>query len=132
MTQRTSYVVVNTHKGLFHYSRLPYEASGIFQRVMECLLRGFRGILGVIVYLKDIVITGSSVEHFTTLDKLLQKLRDAGPKIKQNMCAFLAPSGHCIDAQGLHPFEEKMKAVEEHQYPRMSQNWNLNVIILSS
>ena len=74
----------------------------------------------MIVYLNDIVITGSSVEHFTTLDKLLQKLRDAEPKIKQNMCVFLAPSGHCIDAQGLHPFEEKIKAVEEHQHPRTS------------
>ena len=35
-------VVINTHKGLFRYTRLPYgisSAPGIFQRVMENLLR---------------------------------------------------------------------------------------------
>ncbi len=34
-------VVVNTQKGLFYYTRLPYgvsSASGIFQRYMENLL----------------------------------------------------------------------------------------------
>ena len=36
-----SYVVVNTHRGLFRYNRLPYgvsSAPGIFQRTMEILL----------------------------------------------------------------------------------------------
>ena len=36
------YVVINTHKGLFRYSRLPFgvsSASGIFQRVMKNLLQ---------------------------------------------------------------------------------------------
>ena len=117
------YVVVNTHRGLFCYNRLPFgisSAPGIFQRVMECLLRG---IPGVIVYLDDILITGSSVdEHFANLDKVLQKLRDARLKLKQNKCAFLAPSvtylGHRIDAQGLHPVEEKIKAVQEAPVPK--------------
>ena len=52
------YVVINTHKGLYRYTRLPYgisSAPGIFQRVMENLLRG---IPGVIVYLDDILVTG--------------------------------------------------------------------------
>ena len=37
------YVVINTHKGLFRYNRLPFgvsSAPGIFQRVMESLLNG--------------------------------------------------------------------------------------------
>ena len=37
------YVVINTHKGLFRYNRLPFgisSAPGIFQRVMKNLLRG--------------------------------------------------------------------------------------------
>ena len=36
------YVVINTHKGLFRYSRLPFgvsSAPGIFQRVMKDLLQ---------------------------------------------------------------------------------------------
>lgn len=44
------YVVINTHKGLFRYTRLPYgvsSAQGIFQRIMEGLLQG---IPCVVVY----------------------------------------------------------------------------------
>ncbi len=43
------YVVINTTKGLFRYTRLPYGVSsppGIFQREMEHL---FQGIPGVVV-----------------------------------------------------------------------------------
>ena len=101
-------MVVNTHRGLFRYNRLLFgisSAPAIFQRVMECLLKG---IPGVVVYLDDILITGSSTEeHLATLDKVFQKLQDAVLKLKQNKCVFLTPTvtylRHCIDAQGLHP-----------------------------
>ena len=48
-------VVVNNHKGLFRFTRLPYgvsSAPGIFQRLMENVLQG---IPNVIVYLDDIL-----------------------------------------------------------------------------
>ena len=50
------YVVINTHKGLFRYTRLPFgisSAPGIFQRVMENILQG---ISNVTVYLDDILL----------------------------------------------------------------------------
>ena len=40
-------VVINTHKDLFKYTRLPYRISsapGIFQRVMDNLLQGLSGV----------------------------------------------------------------------------------------
>ena len=40
------YVVINTHRGLFRYMRLPFgiaSVPGIFQRVIESLLQGING-----------------------------------------------------------------------------------------
>ena len=68
------YVVINTHRGLFRYTRLPYgisSAPGIFQRVMESVLQG---IAGVIVYIDDILVTGSSKEeHNQRLEEVLSE-----------------------------------------------------------
>ena len=102
------YTVINTHKGLFRYNRLPFginSAPGIFQRVMEGLLQGMDG---VIVYIDDILVTGKTrTEHIKTLDEVLARLGKAGLHLNKNKCVFLAPSvsylGFCIDSQGLHP-----------------------------
>ncbi len=76
---KQQYVVVNTHKGLFKYNRLPFgvsSAPGIFQRIMEDLLRD---IPHVIVYLDDILITGvTEAEHAANLEKVLNRLEKAG------------------------------------------------------
>ena len=64
-----SYVVINTHRGLFRYNRLPYgisSAPGIFQRTMENLLQG---IPHVGVYLDDILISRETAqEHLRALE----------------------------------------------------------------
>ena len=65
-----NFVVINTHRPLFHFNRLPFGVStapAIFQRLMESILNG---ISGVVVYL-DIIITGPTEEaHLATLEKL--------------------------------------------------------------
>ena len=61
------YVSINTHKGLFQFTRLPFcvsSAPGIFQQTMEALLQD---IPAVMVYIDDILITGKSdEEHLET------------------------------------------------------------------
>jgi len=73
------FVVINTHKGLFRYTRLPFgisSAPGIFQRVIESLLSG---IPGVVVYIDDILVTGpTEKEHLAALDEVLSQLEGAG------------------------------------------------------
>ena len=116
------YVVINTLKGLFRYTRLPYgvsSAPGIFQRVMESLLQG---ISGVVVYIDDILITGATEEeHLQALEEVLSRLQKSGLRAKKAKCKFMAPSvnylGHRIDAEGLHPLPDKVKAVNEAPSP---------------
>ena len=53
-------VVINTHKGLFQYSRLPFgisSAPAIYQQVMDQI---FQGLNGVQCYLDDIIVTGKT------------------------------------------------------------------------
>ena len=107
---------VNTQKGLFRYTRLPFGISSspaIFQRTMDNVLQG---LTNVVVYLDDILITGNTEEeHLDNLEKVLQRLKSAGLRLKENKCVFqekiVKYLGYKIDATGLHPTEEKIKAI---------------------
>ena len=78
------YVVINTHKGLFRYTRLPFgisSAPDIFQRVMENILQG---IPNVIVYLDDILLSSATEsEHIQLVDQVLERLEKAGLHAKK-------------------------------------------------
>ena len=87
---------------------------------METLLQGCDGTS---VYIDDILVSGSTVkEHLQNLDKDLAILSTAGIKLNRDKCAFLSPPveylGHVIDRQGLHPTEEKAKAIKDAPRPK--------------
>ena len=110
----------NTHKGLFHYTRLPYGISivsgpGKLQWVLENL---FQGLSCVTVYLDDILIArATEAEHLAKLEEVLRRLDLAGFQAKCDRCRFMIPSvtylGHQIYAEGLRKFAEKVKAITE-------------------
>ena len=117
------YVVINTHKGLFQYNRLPFgvsSAPGIFQRTMESLLQD---IPGVVVYLDDILITGANdQDHLANLELVLDRLEKSGLRLKRSKCLLMKRAveylGHTIDEQGLHPTADKLEAVKSAPRPK--------------
>ena len=73
---------INTPKGLYQYTRLPFgisSAPSIFQRVKENLLNG---IPNVCVYIDNILVTGKTdADHLKNLDDVLTRLERAGLRL---------------------------------------------------
>ena len=113
---------VNTHKGLFQYNRLPFgvsSAPAVFQHTMENL---FKNIPGVCVYLDDVLITGkTATEHLNNLSEVLAKMQSVGIRLNKKKCHFMLPEveylGHKITSRGLHPSEEKVRALKNAPKP---------------
>lgn len=83
-------VTINTHKGLFRYTRLPFgiaSAPAIFQRAMDTILAG---IPHTACYIDDIIISGKSeAEHMENLKEVLTRLQAYGLKAKRAKCGGL-------------------------------------------
>ena len=115
---------INTTKGLFMYTRLPYGincAPGIFQRTIEQVIQG---IPGTAVYLDDVVCTGvDESSHRNNLTLLLNRLQSVGLRLKREKCEFMKDSivflGHCLDAKGVRPTSDKLMQSLMHQLPEM-------------
>ena len=91
------YVTINTQKGLYQYTRLPFgvaSAPSIFQRTMDSLLQG---IPKVCIYLDDILITGAmEAEHLHNLQEVLNRLEQAGMCLnfkERQVCIFASSGG---------------------------------------
>ena len=65
--QSQTLVTLNTHRGLYHYRRLPFgiaSAPALFQKTMDVILQGMNH---VICYIDDILITGANLEELLGL-----------------------------------------------------------------
>ena len=87
---------------------------------MENLLQD---IPGVVVYIDDVLITGPDESgHIAALEEVLRRMEQAGLRLSKGKCLFMAPSveylGYKIDADGLHPLPEKVRAIERAPKPR--------------
>ena len=120
------YVTINTHRGLYRYTRLPFgvaSAPSIFQKVMDTMLQG---LPKTICYLDDILVSGATKdEHLQNLEKVLQRLEQHNIRAKKTKCAFLCSAveylGHWIDADGLHTLSSKVKAIQDAPQPQNVQ-----------
>ena len=94
--QSQDLVAINTHVGLYTYTRVPYGISAspsIFQSVMDRALQG----LECGCYLDDIVITGSTLEeHNRNVEAVLRRLADNGFRLQKKKCEFRKSSIHYL------------------------------------
>ena len=74
-----SLTTINTHKGLYQWTRLPYgvaSSPAIFQGIMDKILQGLHQ---VVWYLDDILITGETEEqHLANVEEVLSRLEKYG------------------------------------------------------
>ena len=120
------YVTVNTHQGLYCYTRLPFgiaSAPAIFQRTMDSILQGMPQVL---CYIDDILITGKTDnDHLQNLSQVLTRLEQQGIRLKKEKCKFMAASveylGHKVDANGIHTSDRKVEAVQQAPIPKNTQ-----------
>ena len=124
--QSQKLTTINTHKGLFQYTRLPYgiaSAPAIFQMTMDKILQGLNGVS---CYLDDILIIGrDDTEHLANLKKVLERLEEYGVQLKKSKCSFMCTSveylGYKIDAKGLHTTPQKVEAIQQAPHPENIQ-----------
>ena len=116
-----NYVTINTHCGLFRYTRLPFgvaSAPSIFQKVMDTVLQG---LPNTICYLDDILVSGATKEeHFHNLEMVLQLFMLRRQNVL-SMCDAVEYLGHHIDADGLHTLSSKVKAIQDAPQPQNIQ-----------
>ena len=110
------FLVINTHKGLYRFNRLPYgvaSAPAIFQKVMDQVLQGLPGIA---CYIDDILVTGrTDEEHMRNLKAVFKRLKEHGFRLKMRKCQFFRESveylGKIISSEGLHTSPTKVEAI---------------------
>ena len=120
--QSQELVTVNTSKELFYVTRLTYGVSSspaIFQREMESLLSG---IPGVVYFIDDVLVSASTMAKLKQrLREILSRLAHTGLCAQLEKCVFAQTSvtylGYRIDKDGLHPTEEKVKALTNAPEP---------------
>ena len=118
-----SLTTINTHKGLYQWTRLPYgvaSSPAIFQGIMDKILQGLHQ---VVWYLDDILITGETEEqHLANVEEVLSRLEKYGLRARRSKCQFLQDSvqylGHVIDKEGIHPVEKKVEAILAPKPPK--------------
>ena len=111
-----------TPLGRFCMTRVPFgisSASEIFQRKMEELLEGLKGVE---CYQDDIIVHGHTVtEHNALLQTVLQRIKESGLKLNKQNGLFnqteLEFLGHKIGREGTSPHPNKIRAIVDPEQP---------------
>lgn len=117
------YVTINTHQGLYRYTRLPFgiaSAPAIFQQTMDAILQGLNKV-GYI--LDDILVTGANdFEHKQILEATLQRLDDYGVKLQKSKCQSMQGQveyfAFIVSKEETKPSPKKLAAINNLEDPQ--------------
>jgi hypothetical protein len=120
--QSRELVTINTHRGLFQYTRLPFgvkTAPAIFQQVIDAMITG---LPGTAAYLDDIILMGRSTEELQSrIVAVLQRIQEYGFRLRSDKCQFFLQSikylGFIFDSDGRHPDPENIRAIQQMPAP---------------
>ena len=105
------------------------NAPAVFLRLMQIVLMGLNPVGGkqfVSVYIDDVLVFSQSPEeHLEHLCLVIQKLQDAGLKLKPSKCPFMIKeveySGHVLTPNGLKTNSKLVESVAN--YPKLHNSY---------
>ena len=111
--------------GFYECNRMPFglsNAPATFQRLMESCL-GDMNMQSCLIYLDDIVVFSQTFEeHVERLEKVFQRLIDAGLKLSPAKCHLFQDElkylGHIVSADGISTDPAKIQCVKEWPVPQ--------------
>lgn len=120
--EKTAFVTPDGH---YQFNRLGMglcNAPATFQRLMYKVLGNLMWS-HCMAYLDDIVIFSKTFEdHMKHLEQVLQKLREAGLKLKPRKCSIaqerLQYLGHIVDSSGVRPDPANVEALTTYPPPK--------------
>lgn len=120
--EKTAFTIVN--RGLYHFCRLCFgltSAGSTQQRLMDRLF-GPEFSNKVFIYLDDIIIISTTFEeHVNLLERVKNRLSEAGLTINMGKCQFFRKQlkylGHVVDQYGLRTDPDKVKAIVDFPTP---------------
>lgn len=112
-----------SRSGVYRFKRLMFgikSAPELFQRAMENL---FRGIKGLVVFMDDFLIHGETdEEHDQTLQEVMKRLNDLNLKINEQKSLFGVDKvtflGHVMSTDGVRPTDDKIQAILDLRPPK--------------
>ena len=109
-------VCINTHVGLYRYTRMPYGISSAPSKCQETMDKILQGLNKVGCIMDDIIITGQTdEEHMSNLEAVLARLSEYNIQLNEQKCSFFADSveyfAFRVDKEGIHPTDDKIKAM---------------------
>ena len=113
-----------THVGLFEMAKMPFclcNASSTYQRLMTSVLQGLIGRI-FHAYLDDVIVFSKRrADHVADLTTVLDRIRDAGLKLKPAKCNLFCEQvfylGLVISATGITPNPVKLHVLANWPIP---------------